>query len=303
MSLLLLEGALRGLFSLVLNYDIEMWKYASCFKGPVPDARGHVHSPGMSGRVMGVPVRINSKGLRGADLPYEKALNTRRILLLGDSYAFGFGVAEEDCFAHRLVEALNEVPTRRYEVINMGVGNYNSAQELAVLKLEGYKYHPDHILLAFYVNDAEPAQRREGNLLSRHSMAYIGLKALKYRFEALYSPAKQYKNSYQELYKGENWRRYQKILEAFKTEADRLGVGLTVAIMPDLRSLADYPFREIHGRIADFFRSRGCVVIDTLDAFPRVPDARRFWVAPDDPHPNAEGHRLIAGAILRGIKP
>src|SRR5262245_29349530 len=40
-------------------------------------------------------VTINSKGLRGREVPYERAPGKRRIALLGDSFAWGFGVSDD----------------------------------------------------------------------------------------------------------------------------------------------------------------------------------------------------------------
>src|SRR5262245_55188805 len=42
------------------------------------------------------------------------------------------------------------------EVINAGVGNYNTIQEVQYFLTEGYKYHPDVVVLNFFINDAEP---------------------------------------------------------------------------------------------------------------------------------------------------
>jgi hypothetical protein len=61
----------------------------------------------------------------------EAADNEFRILLLGDSGAFGLGVADEDTYSSRLEQQLNrDADGMTYRVINMGVPSYNTEEEL-----------------------------------------------------------------------------------------------------------------------------------------------------------------------------
>jgi lysophospholipase L1-like esterase len=94
-------------------------------------------------------VDINSHGLRGPEITYEKSLDTFRILNLGDSVSMGWGVREEDTYGRQLESLLNEQGNGelRYEVINAGVPGWNLENALAYLQAEGLKYEPDLILL------------------------------------------------------------------------------------------------------------------------------------------------------------
>jgi len=94
-------------------------------------------------RRAGQPVeyRINSKGLRDDETSYEKPPGIFRIVLLGDSRAFGYGVPIE---GH--VSAVLEGYFRDVEVINMGVSGYGVDQELLLLQSEGLKYEPDLVI-------------------------------------------------------------------------------------------------------------------------------------------------------------
>lgn len=97
----------------------------------------------------GIPVEINSHGLRGPEIDYKKPAGTIRILNLGDSVAMGWGVREEESYGRRLGEALNgqAADGQTYEVINAGTPGWNLENELAYLEAEGLKYDPDLILL------------------------------------------------------------------------------------------------------------------------------------------------------------
>jgi lysophospholipase L1-like esterase len=93
-------------------------------------------------------VRINAKGLRGPEFPYERPPGRERLLLLGDSFAFGWGVEEEEDVAGALQRRLPAA-----EVINGACSGWNTLQELQFLRLEGLRYHPAVVLLFFCEND------------------------------------------------------------------------------------------------------------------------------------------------------
>jgi hypothetical protein len=93
-------------------------------------------------------VRINQHGLRDLDRPYEKKPNQKRILVLGDSFVWGYGVNGDQAITSLMEDDLPGV-----EVINAGVTAYGTAQELLWLEREGLKYHPDLVILVLYKND------------------------------------------------------------------------------------------------------------------------------------------------------
>ena len=94
-------------------------------------------------------VKINSKGLRDSEYDYEKPSGVKRILVLGDSFTWGYGVEKDEIFTERLEKMLG----KGFEVINAGVSGYGTDQELLYLEKEGLKYNPDVILVAFASND------------------------------------------------------------------------------------------------------------------------------------------------------
>lgn len=114
--------------------------------------------PGGSGVHAGldfrVTYRINSRGLRDREIPYEPpSPATFRILALGDSFTEGYGVEVEETFARRLESLLRRRRGSHVEVINGGVQGYSTDQELLFLFREGLRYRPQVVLLAF--NDGD----------------------------------------------------------------------------------------------------------------------------------------------------
>jgi hypothetical protein len=88
-----------------------------------------------------IEYRINSKGLRDEETAYEKPEGRFRIVLLGDSRTFGFGVSIEKHFSTLLEGYFKDV-----EVINMGVGGFGVDQEFLSLRSEGFRYRPNLVL-------------------------------------------------------------------------------------------------------------------------------------------------------------
>jgi hypothetical protein len=93
----------------------------------------------------------NSAGMRGRDEYGEHPPDgVTRIVLLGDSFAFGEEVADHETFAHRVEELLPRV-----EVLNLGVHGYGHDQMLIYLGEEGLRYHPDIVIVGFVQDDMQ----------------------------------------------------------------------------------------------------------------------------------------------------
>ncbi len=89
--------------------------------------------------------------MRGLDeFTEQPADGTTRIVLIGDSFAFGEEVADHETFAHQLEELLPQV-----EVLNLGVHGYGHDQMLVYLREEGLRYHPDIVIVGFVQDDME----------------------------------------------------------------------------------------------------------------------------------------------------
>ncbi len=100
---------------------------------------------------------INADGFRGGEYDVGKS-DAIRIVVLGDSVTFGRGVPLESTYAKVLEDRLNRKDRDglRYEVLNLGVGGYNSRQQLEFYKTKGRKYEPDLLVIGFVLNDATP---------------------------------------------------------------------------------------------------------------------------------------------------
>jgi hypothetical protein len=100
-----------------------------------------------------ITLKVNSRGLRGPERDYPKPPGTRRLLILGDSFAAGYYVDEEQTLRAVLEGLLTTGGCGPAEVINGGTIAYSTDQEYLFYKTEGRRYAPDAVLLAFYYND------------------------------------------------------------------------------------------------------------------------------------------------------
>jgi hypothetical protein len=100
-----------------------------------------------------ITLQFNSKGLRGPERDYAKPPGTRRVLILGDSFAEGYYVEEGQTVRAVLEDLLDREGCGRWEVINGGTIAYSTDQEYLFYKTEGHRYGAEAVLVLFYYND------------------------------------------------------------------------------------------------------------------------------------------------------
>jgi hypothetical protein len=79
----------------------------------------------------------------------EKPRDTYRVMYLGPSFAFGWGVDFEQSYAYLISNALR-VPNKRIECINVGTPAQPMNYQLAWFEKQGYRYAPDLIVQTVY---------------------------------------------------------------------------------------------------------------------------------------------------------
>jgi hypothetical protein len=142
---------------------LPQWKPADWADGLFRyDSRlGWAHAPGRATQFKIIEstttVTINSQGLRDREYDFTRSRDERRMLVLGDSMAWGWGVEADESFSERL-EALHA----DWEIINAAVPGYSTDQEPLYFEQSGQRWDPDVVLLLFHPNDA-----RENELSSQ----------------------------------------------------------------------------------------------------------------------------------------
>jgi lysophospholipase L1-like esterase len=304
-SMAIMEFAVRFILDDGMQYDLEMWKYAKDIKqGAVNPMIGHVHRPNSEAHLMGVDVKINSKGLRDREIAHERTPSTLRILMLGDSFTEGWGVPLEQTFSKR-IERLYAVGGVKAEVINAGVGNYNTTMEVNYFLDEGRKYVPDIVVLNYVPNDAEPVPapaKHDFWLRACHLCVFLFG-----RFDTLLretSVRPDWQTYYLSLYAdghAKGWLDAKSSIATLCEYARSHQVKLLIAYLPELHDVGNDPLRRIAELVRQAADENGAEFLDVLPEI-KQQDSTKLWVSPTDPHPNAFANELIAKALFRKLQ-
>lgn len=299
------EVAYRAFLDDGMTYEVEMWKYAKHIKvrSKDPDI-GHQHRPNAQAKLMGVDVRTDGYGFRSSEISQSAQPGVARIAFVGDSITMGWGVAERELFQFQVIELL-KAQGRAVDGFNAGVGNLNTAQELALYRSVGAKLKPDIVALTYFINDAEPTQRYgEVGLLDWYSELWV---VLKYQIDTLLRQTGgriDWKDYYRGLYEPDRpgWIKTKQEIGRFANLTATEGSQLVVFNVPELRQLRPYPFEDITLRVKEAVSGAGAPFIDLLPAVEQEPPDS-LWVTVPDPHPNGKANTLFARAMVEALLP
>lgn len=262
--------------------------------------------PGRNGTFEGMQVRTNSFGMRGGEPAPDATPGLFRILVLGDSFTFGFGVAEEEAYPAVLMKILNDrlPPTGgRYEVLNLGVLGYSTRDEAIRLAHVSPSLHPKGVILGYVLNDPEidprpslhkvfdrPSWWRRSHVLRLLHLAGNTLEVWRFGggdyLRYLHAPGRE---------------KWQSVVDGFAAVRDLAARGdfrVMVVIFPMIpeRDWGGYSYTDLHRRVGEAAAACGFEVVDLLEPFSKQSPAQ-LRVSTGDGHPTALGHRLAAEAI------
>ena len=303
--LLVLELGLRVVFARSTDFAMEMWKYAVQLKQPIDDPEiAFAHVPGKHAVLMGVEVRTNSFGMRDVEGAVEKPHGVCRIMFLGDSTTLGWGVRLEDTAAKLLEKELNERGVTkspgRVEVLNAGVGNYNTVQEVASYRRQGRLFGSDLVVLVYFINDAEPVDRERRGRLAHDSYAMAFLASRVDAMLRAVGARPSWKEYYRSLYddRQPGWHAARQALHTLARITSEDGTRLLVAILPELREInGDYPFANQHREIRAVVEGDGIPVLDLIDGLKGHGPEHTLFITPLDSHPNGKANLLVAAQL------
>jgi lysophospholipase L1-like esterase len=255
----------------------------------------------------GTRVRTNGRGLRAPrDFARPKGSGVLRLLLLGDSQAFGWGVEYDETFGAILERDLGRSSARTVEVVNAGVPGYNTAQEAALLRRYGPELEPDCVLVLFIQNDfGLPHLMLERRDPLRFAGSYL-LEVLRERLRpehrgVAWSVAeREWPTSMDD---GELWQvpeGYQHMVgvDGYRRALETLGANAHKMQVP-IVDFADY--QGLEPRLAQDFVTRH-QEYGMLHPDFHYPLKHKFWLSSDDPHLNPDGHRHVAAQMLAALR-
>ena len=277
----------------------------------------------------GVHVVTNSLGLRGPEVARTPAPGTGRVLVIGDSVAFGFRLEEGETFPVLLEQELEQRDGGSWEVLNAGVEGYNTVNQLAYLRSSLLELRPKTVVLVFNLNDydygpvmgplgvltLDQSQRVESDSLAIRSEFWLLLRwlvATQGRVwigqgpaptvtpapgdESPFNPFDRFVSVLRKKFYAEPTDdRWQRMVDAMRDMAAlcrERGIRLVVAIVPDGDQIGvASPDLTPQKKLAEVCRT---LELDCLDLQPGFAAAQTPMLYIDIMHPNAEGQRIMA---------
>ncbi len=262
-------------------------------------------------------VRSNALGLRGPQIG-PKPDSVTRIVVVGDSYAFGWGVEGEATYGaqlERLLEA--QRPGEHFEVVVAALPGFGTFQKTRALELV-LPYGADWVIAEFsvandvvddwrarhYVPERLAAYQIEGTRypafetwLAAHSrlVALVRARGMPLRF-------------WLECRRSPNLERSKALWSALVERCRRAGVPLVLVLNPSrsqvLRDepglpqlLARVPYAERpNAMFRQLAREADVALIDVERIFRAAPEPGGLYLS-DDPHWTVAGHRRVAEAL------
>ncbi len=280
-------------------------------------------------------VTTNSLGFRGAEIAMPKPTGRFRIVAVGDSVTFGFGVNDTETFSAQAEQLLRRaLHGADIEVVNLAVPGYETRQEVGLVKRYASALQPDLVLIGFYTNDvpdalADANSNRSGTTIAaanpvkgqvlhmnpaptswvetqlRRSRAiYTGGHALK----ALLRRGEGKTGSSLELDLLENhdsadleraWDRIAQQMADLQAAAAAASFKVGIVILPPREQVAgQFSDSQYQSKVRSIAEPLGFFVIDPLPAMAASPLRKNTLFIPyDRNHPSAAGHRIIGETI------
>ena len=150
------------------------------YRSHMPDFSGKVRNPVYDSHklreVMDFRVTTNSTGFRTHNLDRKREENEFRIVCIGDSWVFGWGVNDGEAFCDVLEDLLQrKVHDRKIKVFNLGVSASDSEEILSVWQQSGIPLQPDVVVFCGMINDAKKAY---DNRFDRHPVLEVFIQAM-----------------------------------------------------------------------------------------------------------------------------
>ena len=306
-SLLLSLGAFELTLRLVDPLGLSYYEQAGDYvRDKLPDDQlVFRHKPSWETRYGDVRVTYNERGLRDRPI-LPKAAGEYRILALGDSVTFGWGVDQDKTFAARLEPLLQGRLHRPVRAINSGVGGYNTVQEVTYFKQKGIALQPDLVMLTYVKNDIEVNKGpfdpwAQGSLWGKSFpdmvMTMVGklwLYRLIYHTYHYALPESQGGPATTSLHEGAGWRQSMAALHELVVMCEERHIPLIVFFhrldSSESKPLFDAVVQHAQGvPIKDMGQWYGGLRVSSL-VNSKV-----------DGHPNAEGHRVMAEHMAEDI--
>ncbi|MCE1247307.1 MAG: SGNH/GDSL hydrolase family protein [Firmicutes bacterium] len=257
--------------------------------------------------------RNNSEGFRTGEIPGNKEPNEFRIIIAGDSSAYGLGIENGNRFGDILETILQQKhPDKKIRVINTACPGYTIFQVERLARQKLYAMKPDCIIISLNNDpnfDFEADRRRvpPPSLTPVFDVLYNSQVYLLLRKNMINHRAKKLDTHMADtkpvrrLENDEIKNLYNSIISKIKQS----GGSVIVAVMPNRPEVlrpSQEKIPEFKKFQREFSEEAGAVTIDFFSEWLKSYEPDKVFLPGDVVHPNNEGNRIIAEKLAEVIE-
>jgi len=265
------------------------------------------------------PVHINSLGTRGPEFSVGKSPDVIRVLTLGDSRTFGWGLADEETYSRQLEALLQRHvgTSRTIEVINTGVNAWSFPQMAVFFRDFGLQWSPDFVILAeanLWTQFSERNSKefvkkfmsrvRLKNLLRRsaiyHFAIEVKLQAFYQRYRTKFIPVDPKQDPFfKEQQQNDPDAVFRSAIEELCRTAQNNGVKTVLLFLPTLDELSS----TNQSRVLAVKRAVSAELdLPLVELTPSLAEGgKTFYLEGDPVHLNAAGNAIVAWQLFETI--
>jgi lysophospholipase L1-like esterase len=259
----------------------------------------------------------NGDHMRNPEVPVERGPDDLRVLCLGDSITFGWGVRYEEAYPTLLAELLREAqPEREVSVLNASCSGYTAHQGAEMLRRRGLKYRPDVVTIWFGWNeqfvwsgmtDAELARlfAREHLLTSSATYRVLSYLLRRSRYDTIEQERREKGAGLPRMPLGDYQARLREMVELARTNQIHPGRGAQVVFIEGCfrdqirsaqRNQGRFERDAYQRAMAEVAEELEVPVLSVCDAFYRAGVRKRDFL--DSGHLNPRALRAVAEALF-----
>ena len=298
-ALLICETLLRIKHKIIVNYDIEMWKYAKELKTKSENPKiNHIHKKNSSAILQKVQISTNNYGQRDKNFSIKDLKEYERsFIILGSSVALGWGVEQDKTFTSFLNQTSRK-EQKKWIFVNGGIGNYNTERYVNNF-IENWSHLPfTDIIVHFFVNDTELSFNRKPNFFIEHTHVGVVIWKLINSYKSTFKQEKlkdYYFDKYTNNFKG--FMVAKKELIRLKKFCLKNNINCHLFLMPDIHKLNPYELSFINDKMSKVSKELKYNYLDLLPVFDGQ-SQKKIWNDYGDPHPSAYAHELMANSMF-----
>jgi len=262
------------------------------------------------------------------DYQLQKPADVERVVFVGDSMTFGFGLSLAETVVRQTEKLLEKTPPatgKTWQVMNMGQLALNLTAELDLIRDQVVEYSPDVLVLMYHLNDAlsvqasdlgdpqattqlitgyvlgtlDDAQRAKVKGFLESSKADVAaLEPGQYDLRGLPLFAEYRVSHFTPVY----WNVVLASFDELAAMAKARKFTVVAGIVPAIDFGWDtYAFKDAHEKVAKAMTERGFQVVDLLPVLSKRANAE-VMLGGVDGHPSALANQLMAEAMAAAVQ-